>query len=74
MAALNVDKTLTEEISKKGWDAVPAEHKEGVRTRFENTPGCNPSRTHIHFRGGRNGCLLNDREWRLRPGWKMDRL
>ena len=30
MAALNVDKTLTEEISKKGWDAVPAEQKEGV--------------------------------------------
>ena len=30
MAALNVDKKLTEEISKKGWDGVPAEQKEGV--------------------------------------------
>ena len=30
VAALNVDRTLTEAITQKGWDAVPAEQKEGV--------------------------------------------
>ncbi len=30
MVALNVDRTLTEAITDKGWDAVPAEQKEGV--------------------------------------------
>ena len=30
MVALNVNRTLTEAISKQGWDAVPAEQKEGV--------------------------------------------
>jgi hypothetical protein len=29
---------------------------------------------HIHFRGKLHGCLSNDRERRLRPGGKMDRL
>ena len=28
--ALNVDRTLTEEIRRKGWDAVPADQKEGL--------------------------------------------
>ena len=28
--ALNVERTLTEEIRRKGWDAVPADRKEGV--------------------------------------------
>src|SRR6185503_11780729 len=28
--ALNVERTLTEEIRRKGWDAVPAEQKEGL--------------------------------------------
>ncbi|HEV7390917.1 MAG TPA: ChaN family lipoprotein, partial [Burkholderiales bacterium] len=30
MAALNVDRTLTAEISRKGWNAVPDEQREGV--------------------------------------------
>ena len=30
IVALNVDRTLTEAITNKGWDAVPAEQKEGV--------------------------------------------
>jgi uncharacterized iron-regulated protein len=30
MAALNVDRTLTSEISRKGWNAVPDEQREGV--------------------------------------------
>ena len=30
MLALNVDRTLTAAITKTGWDAVPAEQKEGV--------------------------------------------
>lgn len=30
MVALNVERTLTEAITNKGWDAVPAEQKEGV--------------------------------------------
>ena len=30
MIALNVDRELTQEITKKGWDGVPAERKEGV--------------------------------------------
>lgn len=30
MVALNVDRTLTEAVRKNGWDAVPAERKEGV--------------------------------------------
>lgn len=30
MVALNVERTLTEAISKQGWDAVPEEQKEGV--------------------------------------------
>ncbi|MGZ5259438.1 MAG: ChaN family lipoprotein, partial [Burkholderiales bacterium] len=30
MAALNVDRTLTAEISRNGWNAVPEERREGV--------------------------------------------
>ena len=30
MVALNVDRALTEAIAKQGWDAVPADRKEGV--------------------------------------------
>lgn len=30
MLALNVERSLTEEVSRRGWDAVPIEQKEGV--------------------------------------------
>lgn len=41
MVALNVERTLTEAISRQGWDAVPTEQKEGVSRPAPASEGYN---------------------------------
>jgi uncharacterized iron-regulated protein len=65
MVALNVERTLPEVITKKGWDAVPADQKEGVSRPAPPSAAYRDFlfdvfKTHPHVAGRKTGAADKD--------------